>query len=62
MTDFPQIIQLEQIEVAKICRAQACYNRKTNTIYIPKIRGDWDHERIYALGHEMWHALGGRHE
>lgn len=58
-----KIVQVPAAEVRKICgRGNACYNRATNTITIPRIKSDYDYQIFGSLGHEIWHALGGKHK
>lgn len=54
-----RIIETEKVH--EFCSAgNACYHH--NTVFIEPVRGDWDTERMAALGHEVWHAMGNKHE
>lgn len=40
----------------------SCYKPAINTLYIREIRGINDRERLLDLGHEVYHAIGNKHE
>lgn len=50
-------------ELHRYCggRGNACYDAQRRIITIPRILHDHDSATFEALGHELWHALGGQH-
>lgn len=60
------IVQVDAKDIKNWCNdlnvAPACYNRQQNVIVIRRINNEYDHEIFQDLGHEVWHAMGGRHK
>lgn len=55
--------QVPPSHIARYCggRGNACTDRARGIITIPRIKHDYDAAAFAALGHEVWHLLGGRH-
>jgi len=57
------IVMVPPEHLHEFCSAgTGCYKPALNTLYVREIRGIDDRERLLDLGHEIYHAIGYRHE
>lgn len=59
-----RIIQFDEKDIHKYCaRGGACYQLVggMHTIYISRIKGEWDFMAHQKLGHKLHHAMGMKH-
>jgi len=60
-----RIIQFDEKDIRTYCRAGggACYQLVggMHTIYIPRIKGEWDFMAHQKFGHKLHHAMGMKH-
>lgn len=58
------VLEVEPKDIHNWCPrpAPACYDRTLHRIVIREIETEHDREIFLDLGHEMWHAMGNKHQ